>query len=212
MSVLFPEIKSPTHISIELTTACNQKCRHCYNFWRHKDTVDQSIDKEKADRIIDQIIENGVFHVVLTGGECMLNSNILLHFMERLSAAGISLSMNSNLLNATEERMKAYADLGLPHTLTSLNCHIPEINDMMVSRKGAFDRIVTGINHAINAGIRVSVNMIVTQRNKEHVYDTGRFISDLGVTNFSLHVWFHLILMTLIWSRNCRLLLRTKRG
>ena len=60
--------------------------------------------------------------MVLTGGECMLNSKILLHFMERLSAAGISLSMNSNLLNATEERMNAYAKLGLPHTLTSLNC------------------------------------------------------------------------------------------
>ncbi|MEF2232215.1 MAG: radical SAM protein [Pseudodesulfovibrio sp.] len=184
MSILFPSIKSPTCVSIELTTACNQKCRHCYNFWRHSSEPDSVIDIAAADRLIDDVIENGVFQVILTGGECLLNGRVLEHFMRRLSENGVAFTMNSNLLSATPEKMRRFADYGLPHVLTSLNCCRPEINDMMVSRRNAFGRIVAGIEATVAAGIRVSSNMIVTQRNKDHVYETGSFLHGLGVTNF----------------------------
>ncbi len=30
-------VSSPIMINLELTSACNIKCRHCYNFWRDED-------------------------------------------------------------------------------------------------------------------------------------------------------------------------------
>lgn len=184
MGILFPTIKSPTCISVELTTACNQKCRHCYNFWRHSSEPDAVIDIAMADKLIDDVVENEVFQVILTGGECLLNGRVLEHFMRRLTENGVAITMNSNLLNATPEKMRRFADYGLPHVLTSLNCCHAEINDMMVSRKGALERIVAGIRATVDAGVRVSSNMIVTQRNKDYVYETGKFLHELGVTNF----------------------------
>jgi radical SAM protein with 4Fe4S-binding SPASM domain len=183
-SRVFPDIKAPITVSVELTTACNQRCRHCYNFWRHESSPNHTLSIEMADAIIDDILKNEVFHVILTGGECMLNWDVLTHMMRRLKKTNTSYTMNSNLLRATPDKMEQLAELGLPHTLTSLNCHDPSINDMMVSRTGAFDKITQGIRAAANAGIRVSVNMIVTQRNKQHVYATGKLIHELGATNF----------------------------
>ncbi len=184
MSRIFPDISTPSNVDVEITTLCNEKCRHCYNFWRQDDAPKHTImSRETADRVIDEIIANRVFHVVLTGGECLTNYGVLTHFMKRLHKNNVSFSMNSNLLLATQEKMDELASLGLPHILTSLNSYIPEVNDKMVSREGAFDKVNRGIAYAVQAGIRVSVNMITTQLNKNHVYDTGLLLADLGVTN-----------------------------
>lgn len=180
----FPNLKTPTNMDIEITSVCNFKCRHCYNFWRHDDSPIDKMTIEVADLIIDQIIENKVFHVVLTGGECMTNYDVLKHFMLRLNHADISFSMNTNLYYATAENMKELYQLGLPHLLTTLNSYDSSVNDKMVSSSGAFQTIVQGIKYAVDAGIRVSANMIVTQLNKEHVYQTGKLLAELGVTNF----------------------------
>jgi len=173
-------------MDIEITSVCDLKCRHCYNFWRNDDIPVPStkMSIEQADSLIDQIIENKVFHIILTGGECLTNYTVLTHFMRRLGDAEISFSMNSNLRIANQEKMDELAELGLPHLLTSLNSYMPEVNDKMVSREGAFEQIVNGIRCAVQAGIRVSTNMITTQLNKTHVFNTGLFLKDIGVTNF----------------------------
>ena len=45
--------------------------------------------------------EAKVFHVVLTGGEPFMNFDVLEYALEEFSAAGISTSVNSNLMLAT---------------------------------------------------------------------------------------------------------------
>jgi radical SAM protein with 4Fe4S-binding SPASM domain len=182
-SIIFPDISAPTCISVELTTACNLKCRHCYNYWQQTPAPASILKLEQADKLIDEILENRIFHVILTGGEPLTNYEVLTHFMRRLQKSNVSVTMNSNLALLTPERMEELVSLGLPHILTSLNSYIPEINDEMVSRPGAFNEIVRGIRCAVEAGVRVSVNMITTQKNKTHVYETGMLLAKLGATN-----------------------------
>lgn len=182
-SIIFPDISAPTCISVELTTACNLKCRHCYNYWQQTPSAASILKLEQADKLIDDILENKIFHVILTGGEPLTNYEVLTHFMRRLQKSNVSVTMNSNLALLTPERMDELVSLGLPHILTSLNSYDAETNDEMVSRPGAFEEIVRGIRCAVKAGVRVSVNMITTQKNKTHVYETGLLLADLGVTN-----------------------------
>ena len=182
-SRIFPDIRTPIGANIELTTACNLNCRHCYNFFRHEPAPTGMMSFEQADRLLDEIVANKLFHTVLTGGEAMANFKVLAHFMRRLDENNVSLSMNSNLMLTTEERMEELASYGLPHILTSLNSHDPEVNDRMVSQEGAHAKILRGVRHAVKTGVRVSANMIVTQANKHHVYETGKLMAELGVTN-----------------------------
>ncbi|MFC1692050.1 radical SAM protein [Candidatus Latescibacterota bacterium] len=174
-------LSAPVMINLELTSACNAACRHCYNFWRDDSHVTrEKIDKEKMARLIELIKQNNVFHVVLTGGEPFLNFAVLEYALMKLHESGVSTSVNSNLMLATGEKIQRLKDAGLDHVLSSLNSHIPEVNDDMFNQKGAFDKIIRGITTTVEKGVRVSVNMIISSVNKNHVYDTAKICSELG--------------------------------
>ena len=175
-------LSSPISINLELTSGCNIKCRHCYNFYR--DDSNSTLDRlslAKMDRLIDMIVRDEVYHVVLTGGEPMMVFKVLEHSLRRLHEKGISTSVNSNLMLATPEKAQRLRAAGLDHVLTSLNSHNPEVNDYMTAKEGNFVKIVEGIKNTVAANTRVSVNMIVSEPNKDDVYETAKLCAELGV-------------------------------
>jgi len=175
-------LSTPGMINLELTSGCNIKCRHCYNFWR--DDSQGAIDKiseEEIDKIVEMVKEDGVFHVVLTGGEPFITFDVLEYSLKKFDEAGVSTSVNSNLMLATPENVRRLKAVGLDHVLTSLNSFLPEVNDYMAHRKGSFDQIIRGIKVTREAGIRVSSNMIISEPNQSQVYETAKLCSELGV-------------------------------
>jgi len=88
--------------------------------------------------------EEKVFHVVLTGGEPFMNFDVLVYALEKFSAAGISTSINSNLMLATPEKVLKLRNTGLDHVLT-----------IKPTRKGEFPIICNefcGIGHHLMTG------------------------------------------------------------
>lgn len=172
--------KAPTAINLEITDLCNAKCRYCYNFWRERGANLCSMTKESMNRLLDIFVDAGVFHVVFTGGEPFLNFEVLKFALKKALDNNISVSCNTNLMLATDDKIKQLRDIGLDHILTSLNSYDPDTNDYIASRKGAFKKTISGIEMAIKYGIKVSVDMIVTQHNRDHVYVTGKLVHELG--------------------------------
>ncbi len=169
-------------INLEITEACNLTCRHCYNFWRQDDGPKPvRLTEERMATLIDMIDEAQVFHVVLSGGEPLANYKILKFALERLHQKGISTSVNSNLMPMTAERVKELKAVGLDHVLTSLNSANAATNDYMVNREGALKEIIKGIKVTIAGGVRVSVNMIISDANRNDIYETARLCAELGV-------------------------------
>ncbi len=171
---------SPTVINLEITDACNAECRHCYNSRRGGGKGARSLSRKRMDELAEMFLDAGVFHVILTGGEPFANFDILEYGLQKLVRNNISVSCNSNLTLASDDRIKRLRDAGLDHILTSLNSYDPETNDYMAGRAGAFKKIVDGIESAIRGGLRISVNMIVSRRNMPHVYQTAKFARGLG--------------------------------
>ncbi|MDR0283004.1 MAG: hypothetical protein LBI53_07135 [Candidatus Peribacteria bacterium] len=60
------ELTSPLNISIEVTNKCNINCIHCYNTRQIDGIQHSSLDKEKIDRIVDQLVENNALAVGIT--------------------------------------------------------------------------------------------------------------------------------------------------
>lgn len=175
----------PSTVHIELTTSCCFNCRHCYNFWRKEKTKPVSMSGEQLDRILDEIIKNDIMHVIFTGGEPLINSSVLLHGLKRLKEARASVSCNSSLaVLSSIERLSELKAAGLEHILTSLNSHRPDINDYLVSTPGAYKKIIEGIKNAVSAGIRISVNMIISESNIGDMYETAALASRLGAKKF----------------------------
>lgn len=174
----------PTTVHVELTPSCILKCRHCYNYWRHKNTSFNSLTRDKLDFILHEIVKNNVMHVIFTGGEPLLNYENLYYGIKLLKSKNISVSCNSNLMLASEYKMKRLRKAGLEHILTSLNSFDPQVNDFIVTKKGAFNQIVKGIKVAVASGIRISVNMITIPKNISHIYRTAQLSADLGAKSF----------------------------
>lgn len=171
---------TPASVNLELTEVCNARCGHCYNPWRADNMGQTTLKTDRLDQMIDKIVEAGVFHVILTGGEPLAAFDSLTHALTRLREHNISTSCNTNLMLATDEKCKILADLGLDHFLTSLPSRIPEVTDRVMVVPKAFDRIMRGIGAATKNGIRVSVNMVLTQDTVDQVYETGKLVSEIG--------------------------------
>ena len=178
---------APTVINLEMTEACNVKCRHCYNPWRDEHAGKFNLDDNKIDYLIDEFVKNGVFHVILSGGEPLAKFDQLCYALEKLVKNNISTSINSNLMLATPEKMKKLKDIGCDHVLTSWFSYFPTETDYITTYKGSYAKIVQGIKTTVEAGIRVSANTIVTQLNHETIYKSGKFLNSLGVTQFFAH-------------------------
>ena len=178
---------APTTINLEMTEACNVKCRHCYNPWREEHAGKFNLDKKKIDYLIDEFVKNKVFHVILSGGEPLAKFNDLCYALKKLVDNNISTSLNSNLMLATPDKMEKLRDIGLDHVLTSWFSYFPTETDYITTYKGSYQKIIDGIKATVNAGIRVSANTIVTQNNHKTIYKSGKFLHSLGVKQFFAH-------------------------
>ena len=183
---MYKTLDAPLSVHIEMNTSCNQRCRHCYNFWRN-DTpnLKESLSKSLIVRIVEQLTEHRVFHVIITGGEPLLNTASLILLISELSKKKITFSLNSNLALLTPKLARKLKSIGLNSVLTSLLSSNEMMHDYLSSTKGSFERIIQGIDIARSVNIKVAVNMVVMKNNLMQVEETGRFVHKLGVFSFS---------------------------
>ena len=178
---------APTCINLEITEGCNFKCLHCYNPWREVSAGKNHLTNDQFDYLLEEFISNGVFHVILSGGEPLVNYKLLLYAIPKLLENNISISLNSNVSLITKDKAKQLRDIGLDHILASWYSTDPNTTSHITQVKGAQDKVIEGIKTCIEAGIRMSVNTIVTSHTINSVYEAGKFLAELGVQQFIAH-------------------------
>lgn len=178
-------IASPLSVQIEITDSCNEKCKHCYNSRQLTAMFKQRLSKEKIDRIISQLKKNNVFHVTITWGEPLLEKNLTLYAISKLLDNGISTTMNSNLTLIDKNTAEELQNVGLKYILSSLISSNSQTHNLVTQTKNWFEKWLKGVkNIQEHTNIALGVNMVLTQFNKNDVYDTGKFISNLWIKNF----------------------------
>jgi len=144
----------------------------------------KTISWAKLDHTIDELVRNRVMHVIITGGEPLLALDRAKYLAERSLDAGMTVSLNSNLLAATSDNMRQLRASGIDHILTTLHSWNEHVHDYVATTPGAFKKIINGIRLAQENGIRVTVNTILFQFNKNDIFKTGKFVRSLGVEKF----------------------------
>jgi radical SAM protein with 4Fe4S-binding SPASM domain len=140
-----------------------------------------TLSAESCRQIVDKLATAGVFSIVLTGGEPLLNLEGCLACMEAARGHGMRVAMNSNLVLLTDETARQLRDAGLDRVLASICGPDAVLHDQITQRPGSFDRLVAAVRIAQNAGIRVSMNMVVTRLNIAAVQATAELASQIGV-------------------------------
>ena len=186
---MFVKLKSPILVQWEITYDCNKNCMHCYNFWRDETTkidCDPYFNDEVCKEITNQLIENEVFQVIITGGEPLLVFDKIYPYLKKLREHNIRLSLNSNLSYINEDIISKIKELGITTILTSMPASNKELDYKITNNRVSFDATSSNIKKVINAGINVTPNMVLTQINYDDILENAKLVKSLGCKNFSV--------------------------
>ena len=175
---------APYRMDLALTYRCNDNCAHCYNA-RPRDFPEISTSDWK--RVLNQLWDLGIPHVVFTGGEPTLRDD-LPELVAHAQALGQITGLNTNARRLSDHSfLQSLVDAGLDHVQITLESHDPEIHDAMVRRKGAWNQTVQGLKNALDSRLFVMTNTTLLQDNSPFLEGTLDFLGKLGVPTIGLN-------------------------
>lgn len=179
---------APYRMDLALTYRCNNACPHCYNA-RPRDFREISTTAWK--QIIDRVWENGIPHVVFTGGEPTLRDDLpeLIAYAE---SKGQITGLNTNARRFQDSKfLSALVDAGLDHVQVTVESHAAGIHDEMVAAKGAWKQTIHGLKNALDTPLYVMTNTTMLQQNSPFLAETLDFLAELGVPTVGLNALIH---------------------
>ncbi len=175
---LLGRTEGPSHAQVGLTDACPQHCDYCYNRGRDGRVMDSAT----IIRVIQDLKAMGVFWVGLTGGEPLLNKDIVAITECAADDCAVKLFTTGSTLTPL-----LAADLkraGLFSVCVSLDDWREEEHDRARGTRGAFRQALRAIEIFQNTdGLHVGVSAVLSRSAiaRDEVEELLRFLIGLGV-------------------------------
>jgi len=175
---------APYRMDLALTYRCNNDCAHCYNA-RARNFPE--LDTEAWKRILDQLWDLGVPHIVFTGGEATLR-NDLPELIAHAESNGQITGLNTNARRLTDQRyVQQLVEAGLDHVQITVESCDEQIHDEMMRTKGAFKQTIQGLKNVLATRLYVMTNTTMLRTNVHKIPDTLDFLAALGVPTIGLN-------------------------
>lgn len=174
-------LSAPIRMDLALTFRCNNDCIHCYA-GGPRETPELS--SQEWNKIIDKLVELGIFIITFTGGEPTLREDLpeLIAYTQKKGA------VTGLVTNGKRLRDRRYVDeieaAGLDFVQITIQSHIPQIHDSITGVEGSWKDTVEAIKVVEPTQIYLSTNTTLNTRNIETFLDTIDFIHSLGVRAF----------------------------
>ena len=167
-------VEGPSHAQVAVTNACPQSCAFCYN----RDRAGPPLDTAAILDVIRRLRESGVFWLGLTGGEPLLQKD-LVRIVEA-GAEGCAVKLFTTGTGITADRARELRQAGLFSVSVSLDSSEEEVHDAGRGYRGAFREALRAIDVFLaTPGLDVGVSAVLSRemiRNGE----TGRFLEFLA--------------------------------
>lgn len=150
-----------TSLRVSVTDACNIRCRYCMPA-----TVNSFLPQSKLlsfdaiERIVRVLVTSGVRKVRLTGGEPLMRPDLdqLVIRLRRIEGLDqLAMTTNGMMLSGMIDRL---VGAGLTHINISLDT-LREETFRQISRRDGIDRVLEGIESALNTDLVVRLNALV---------------------------------------------------
>ncbi len=157
-------VVSPNRLYLELTRACNLRCRTCYNASGRP--LPNEMTTEQWCDLLERMAEIGVFEARFTGGEAVLKPGFFI-ILEKALELGFYVSLATNGVWGQGLRDKVFS-YKIDDLIVSLDG--PErINDAL-RVGGSFRETLLTIRQAKEAGIpKVRMNTVLSRESWRHV-------------------------------------------
>lgn len=150
-------------IHIEIASACNERCVHCYIPHKYKTDV---IDSDLFYRIIEEGRKMNIIHVTLSGGEPLLHKDFI-GFLRKCHDLDLSVNVLSNLTLLSDEIIEEMKKNPLLSVQTSIYAMDASIHDSITKMDGSLDKTVAGVKKLLDEKIPVQISCPVMKHNKD---------------------------------------------
>lgn len=174
-------------ISWNTTSRCNLFCRHCYRESGPENDRSGELTTAEGRELIASIRRAGFRLLILSGGEPLLREDIF-DLVAAARDAGLLPAMGTNGTLLTGETAARLAESGLRGVAVSVDSLDREYHDTFRGTPGAFDSAQQGIRNAIEAGLRVQINLTLTDRNLDQFDRMVDYYGEMGV--HAVHPFF----------------------
>jgi MoaA/NifB/PqqE/SkfB family radical SAM enzyme len=168
----------PSHAQIGVTNACPQRCAYCYNKGRDGQVMDTATIKE----VIRELKARGVFWLGLTGGEPLLNKDLLSIVESAGDDCAVKLFTTGSTL--TPSLAAALKEAGLFSVSVSLDHWREDEHDAVRGIRGAFREALRAVDiFGQTDGLQVSVSAVLSKEMivRDEVEEFLSFLTALGV-------------------------------
>jgi radical SAM protein with 4Fe4S-binding SPASM domain len=178
--------KQDFFIQWHLTERCNLRCRHCY----------QSDGGEPAEMSLPEVVEvldeiSGTLRdwaeayemelspsLNVTGGEPFLRGDIF-DILHEMRGRGFEIYLLTNGTLIDKGRARALSSLGVRGVQVSIEG--PEEVHEGIRGKGSYTRSISGVKNLLDAGLRVTLNVTLSNLNARYMGDLLLLALTLGV-------------------------------
>ena len=170
------------NIVFELTEACNQCCRFCYNYWRDGSTPLPKPDPRLARKTLRKLLSQvSVGTLSFSGGEPLLLRNIHdLALYARFKGSRVNVLTNGVLLS--EDAVANFKSIGIGAVQIPLLSADPAIHDYLTQVPLSWEKAVAATRRAVDAfGNGAYTVLVITKVNAPGIPETLRLIGDLGI-------------------------------
>ena len=175
-----------SRVHLEVSARCNEHCIHCYfpDLYRR-----DMMSKELFLRILEQSKAAKVLSVTISGGEPLLNPD-LLFFIDELRKNEFSINLLSNLTLMTDEMIELLATIPLLSIQTSLYSMEPDIHDSITSIRGSFKKTKQAIEKLHRRNIPMQINCPIMRQNRTSYQSVLKWANELNIEASSDYMLF----------------------
>lgn len=143
-------------IDVAIDYACNMKCKHCSAVSLGRKNEDL-LTKEEYAQLADQLCAEGCLIFHFTGGEPLLRRD-LEDVIRSFKPERCGISIQSNGILATRERLKSCREAGADIFCVSIDSGIPAEHDAFRNSPGAFNLAKNALDNARDLGYQTMIS------------------------------------------------------
>ncbi len=161
-----------------ITAKCNQNCKYCHRFLNVND-----LDYEKNERILKNLIQEGITDITWTGGEALLYPNVV-PLMKLAKENGITNKLITNGLLLAQSNHKEEICDNLDYLVLSIDSIDSQTNLELGRGINHYKDIKEVLDYVKDKELKLNINTVVSKENINQLDDLGDFLN-----NYKINTW-----------------------
>ena len=175
-----------SRVHLEVSAPCNERCVHCYFPDNYRKGL---MPRGVFLRILEQCKECNVLSITISGGEPMLNPD-LLFFIKECRENNFSINLLTNLTFLSDEMLQEFVKTPLLSVQTSLYSMNADVHDSITSVKGSFEKTKKAIETLYQHDIPMQINCPIMKQNKGTYQDVLNWAREMNIEADSDYMLF----------------------